>query len=112
MGVPLLIGCNWVVLVFCGAAIANRFFSSIWIKSIFGGALMVVLDFPMEILAPTFDYWTFTPSPPLENYISWFVIGAFMHLIFHALKTKGNFSFSINLLLAQFVFFTLLALTL
>lgn len=112
MNVPLLIGFNWAVLVFVGGAIANQISGSIWIKSLLGGLFMILLDIPMEVLAPRFDYWTFTPSPPLENYTSWFIIGAFMHLVFHALKTKGNFSFSINLLLAQFVFFTLLALTL
>ena len=109
MGVPLLIGCNWAVLVFCGAAVANRFFSSIWLKSIFGGALMVLLDLPMEVLAPAFDFWEFTGAAPFENYFSWFIIGALMHFIFHSLKLKGNFVFSLHLYLAQFVFFTVLA---
>ena len=109
MEVPLLIGCNWAVLVFCGAAIANRLFSNIWIKSLFGGVLMVLLDIPMEILAPTFDFWEFASHAPIENYFSWFFIGAFMHFLFHSLHLKGNFSFSLNLYLAQFVFFTVLA---
>jgi len=112
MEVPLLIGCNWAVLVFCGAAIANRFFTSIWIKSLFGGALMVLLDLPMEILAPAFDFWEFTGPAPFENYFSWFILGALMHFLFHSLKLKGNFAFSSNLYLAQFVFFTILALLL
>ncbi|MDA9312202.1 carotenoid biosynthesis protein [Vicingaceae bacterium] len=112
MEVPVLIGCNWAVLVFCGAAIANRFFSSIWIKSFFGGALMVLLDLPMEVLAPTFDFWEFSGPVPFENYFSWFIIGALMHFVFHSLKLKGNFAFSLNLFLAQFVFFTVLAILL
>lgn len=110
LGVPLLIGCNWAVLVFIGGAIANRISSNLWIKAIIGGVFMIALDIPMEILAPTFDFWEFTPAPPIENYISWFVIGALMHIIFHVFKTKGSFAFSLNLLLAQFFFFTVLAL--
>jgi len=109
MNVPLLIGCNWAVLVFCGAAIANRLFSNLWIKSIFGGTLMVLLDIPIEILAPSFDFWTFIGHPPVENYWSWLVIGAAMHFVFHSLKLKGNFSFSLQLYLAQFLFFAVLA---
>lgn len=109
MEVPLLIGCNWAALVFCGAAIANRFFSNIWIKSLFGGTLMVLLDIPMEVLAPTFDFWEFAGTVPFENYFSWFIIGSLMHFLFHACKLKGNFSFSLNLYLAQFVFFSVLA---
>tara|TARA_B110000503_G_scaffold143727_1_gene247688 strand:+ start:4267 stop:4926 length:660 start_codon:yes stop_codon:yes gene_type:complete len=108
MEVPLLIGCNWAVLVFCGAAIANRLFSNIWIKSFFGGALMVLLDIPMEIVAPAFDFWEFVSHAPIENYFSWFFIGAVMHFLFHTLHLKGNFSFSIHLYLAQFVFFAAL----
>tara|TARA_B110000046_G_scaffold31498_1_gene33495 strand:+ start:39219 stop:39878 length:660 start_codon:yes stop_codon:yes gene_type:complete len=109
IGVPLLIGCNWALLVFCGASIANRLFSSIWIKSFFGGALMVLLDIPMEVLAPAFDFWEFKRSAPVENYLSWFVIGAILHFIFHSLRLKGNFLFSLHLYLAQFVFFAVLA---
>lgn len=109
MGVPLLIGCNWAVLVFCGAAIANRFFTSIWVKSVFGGLLMVLLDLPMEVVAPIFDFWEFVGQPPLENYFSWFLIGAILHLFFHLFKLKGNFAFSLHLYLAQFVFFATLA---
>ena len=109
MEVPLLIGCNWAVLVFCGAAIANRLFSNIWMKSFFGGALMVLLDVPMEILASFFDFWAFTGPPPIQNYLSWFTIGAGMHFVFHSLKLKGTFSFSFNLYLAQFLFFAVLA---
>ena len=109
MGVPLLIGCNWAVLVFCGATLANRFFTNIWIKSVFGGVLMVLLDLPMEIVAPTFDFWEFVGQPPFENYFSWLIIGTIMHFILHSFKLKGNLSFSLHLYLAQFVFFATLA---
>ena len=108
-GVPFLIGCNWAVLVFCGAAIANKLFSNLWVKASFGGMLMVVLDLPMEILAPTFDFWEFAGEPPIENYLSWFLIGALMHLLFHLLKLKGSFNYSLHLYLAQFLFFSILA---
>jgi putative membrane protein len=109
LDVPLLIGFNWAVLVFISGAITNRISTSIWIKSILGGGFMILLDLPMEVLAPTFDFWTFQAEAPLENYVSWFLIGTVMQFTFQSFKIKGNFTFSINLLLAQFVFFGVLA---
>jgi len=105
--VPLLIGVNWAILVFITAAIARRLSNNLLIKIIIGATLMVGLDFVMEGVAPTFDFWYFTEGhPPLRNFITWFLVAAFLHFVFQYFKLNGSFKFALHLYLAQLVFFT------
>jgi len=105
LGVPLLIGCNWAVLVFVTASMVNRFFKNKWLKAFLGASLMIVLDLPMEVLAPKFDFWTFPDGAPLINYFSWFTTAFFMHLFIQKMELVGDYNFSLQLFLAQLVFF-------
>lgn len=105
-GVPWLIGVNWAVLVVITGALASQWFNNFWIKIIVGAGLMVALDFFMEVSAPVFDFWDFgQQGAPLRNYIAWYVIAAILHFLFQKFKMKGNYQFSLNLFLAQVVFF-------
>jgi len=105
--VPLLIGINWAILVFITAAIAIRFSNNLLIKIIIGATLMVGLDFMMEGVAPIFDFWYFTEGhPPLRNFVTWFLVAAFLHFVFQYFKLNGNFKFALHLYLAQLVFFS------
>jgi len=107
LDVPLLIGINWAILVFITAAIAMRLSNHLLIKIIIGATLMVSLDFVMEGIAPTFDFWYFTNGhPPLRNFITWFLVAVFLHFIFQHFKLSGNFKFALHLFIAQIVFFT------
>lgn len=106
-GVPWLIGINWAMLVLITGAIANEVAVSKYFKVIIGASLMIVLDFPMELCAPIFDFWEFQGgTAPLQNYVAWFVIAAILHVVFQGMDLKGNSRFSINLYLCQFTFFT------
>lgn len=105
-GVPLLIGINWAILVLVTGEISNSIKVSKWLKIFIGAALMVLLDFFMEVPAPVFDFWTFEGGvAPLSNYIAWFAIAAILHYIFRAMKIEGNFKFSMHLYICQFLFF-------
>jgi len=105
--VPLLIGVNWAILVFITGVIASHLSNNIIAKIVIGATLMVGLDFFLEAVAPTFDFWYFTDGhPPLRNYITWFLVAAFLHFIFQYLKINGNIKFCFHLYLAQLVFFT------
>jgi len=104
--VPLLIGVNWAMLVFVTATIALRLSNNLLIKIIIGAVLMVGLDFVMEATAPTFDFWYFTDGhPPVRNFVTWFLVAAFLHFLFHLFKLKGNVIFTINLFATQLIFF-------
>jgi len=106
-GVSLLIGINWAMLVLITGAIANVFKIPIFFKIIIGAGLMVLLDFPLEVVAPIFDYWTFSDNvAPTQNYVAWFVIAAFLHSLFQFFKIKGNVPFSVHLYICQLLFFS------
>lgn len=105
-GVPILIGVNWAVLIFCTAAIADNLLKDRILKILLGALLMVFLDFFIETSAPLFDFWTWEIGfAPLRNFVAWFFISAALHFIYHQSKIKGDFTFSSHLYAAQLIFF-------
>ena len=61
LGVPLIIGINWLMLIYCVGIICNRFYnSSNLLKSMFGAIMMVFLDFFIEPVAIKYDFWSWT----------------------------------------------------
>lgn len=106
-GVPWLIGVNWAMLVLITGSIANQLKVAQFWKIIIGASLMILLDLPMEVAAPIFDFWEFSGGvAPLQNYIAWFLIAMALHAFFQGLKITGNYRFCLHLYLCQFVFFT------
>lgn len=105
-GVPLLIGVNWAVLILSTAAIADRWVKPFLLKVLLGALLMVFIDFFIETSAPSFDFWIWASgAAPLRNYISWFIVSALLHTLYHQTKMKGDFIFSFHLYAAQLLFF-------
>jgi putative membrane protein len=109
-GVPYLIGANWAVLSFCSGAVSNSWALPRGARVLFGGLLMLGLDYFMEGLAPAFDFWEFQGGePPLYNYVCWFGLALLFQGGFQGLRLEGNRSFSAHLLAAQFTFFIALS---
>lgn len=105
-GVPYLIGAYWAILTFVTASIMDYTKWHMITKIIGAAGLMVLLDFLMEHTAPIFDFWTFVGGiPTTENYVTWFALGILFQIVIKALKISGNKLLSLNLYLAQFVFF-------
>lgn len=106
LGVPILIGINWVVLTFLTASISRRFISNKWIAVFVGAALMVLLDLFIEPIAPIFDFWSWELGyAPLRNYIDWFVVSLIMQVIVQKELPEESASFPIHHLASQFAFF-------
>ena len=112
MGVPLLIGIQWVILSFVTGSFAHYFFKNKRIKSIcLGVFLMILLDFLIEPVAPDLGFWVFESEvAPLQNYVGWFLIAVPAQIIFHFGVEKKEIVFSINLLVVNFLFFGILNL--
>ena len=109
--VPLLIGLNWAVLGMICGAISKRVTDRPLLGILLGACLMTGLDMAMEPVAPLFDFWSFSSEfAPLKNYICWFGLSFGMQWAYWASGIEGNFRFSLNLLLAQLVFFVPLSL--
>lgn len=123
LGVPLLIGVNWFVVVFCSgvlmhqlhdtlAAKTNKQLSEVLVSAsiIIDGALLATFfDFLMEPVAIKLGYWTWTHQDiPIFNYLCWFVVSALLLLLMRRLKVSTNNLFATHLLIIQGLFFLVL----
>ena len=107
LGVPILIGFNWVVLtVICGSISHKIFKKSKILAVIFGVVLMLIVDLTLEPIAPALDYWEFSGSKaPLQNYIGWGITSLITQTLYQYFYKNKEFIFSFNLFVAQFLFF-------
>ncbi len=106
LDVPLLIGLNWVVLTFICGSISNHFMKNKYISIVVGIILMLIIDLTLEPIAPILDYWEFSGSiAPTQNYIGWAFTSLLTLSIYQFFYSKKEFTFSINLFLAQLLFF-------
>lgn len=81
--VPLLIGLNWLMLVYSTGTIVSNLKVNTWLKATVGAGLMVLLDFFMEPVAMQFDFWTWEGGHiPLSNFIGWFGLSLLLQLYF------------------------------
>ena len=110
LGVPIMIGVNWIILTYITGSFSNYIFNANKKAAIvFGAVLMVVLDLLIEPVAPELGFWAFDSIfAPLQNYIGWFIIGLLVQGIFHYSTYKKDTTFSFHLLLVQIFFFTVL----
>jgi len=109
LGVPVLIGVNWIILTFITGSMSSYIIKNKHIAAITGAILMILLDLIIEPVAPLLGFWIFDlPTVPLQNYIGWFVIGLTTQYIYHFNIERKEYSFSINLLLVNAVFFAFL----
>ncbi len=110
LGVPLTIGLNWVVLVLITGTMSNYFKLPRIYKALIGAGLMLGLDFIIEVVAPLVDYWEFNGGvAPLQNYVAWFIIAFFMHMIWQRIEVRGSFRFSMHLYACLIIFFSFFA---
>jgi bisanhydrobacterioruberin hydratase len=106
---PLIIGLNWLLLVYTTATITQKIKTNNIIRITLGAGMMLVYDLVMEQVAPNMDMWTWQGgSVPIENYIAWFVIAAIFHAMIQFTGIKIRNKLSETVLIAQFVFFVIL----
>ncbi|MGB4773994.1 MAG: carotenoid biosynthesis protein [Daejeonella sp.] len=110
-GTPLMIGVNWVILIYCTGVFLSGFKLPVFIRSMIGATLLVFLDVLIEPVAVKFDYWHWKePNIPLQNYIAWFIFSALLLHLFSFLHFKKNNPAAIVLLCTQLLFFAALNL--
>ncbi len=81
-GTPLMIGLNWVMLVYCSASIFERFKMPVLLQIILASVLMVMYDIVLEHVACFLDLWSWKGNViPLQNYLVWFALA----LVFQSL---------------------------
>ncbi len=125
--VPLVIGVNWFIMMYCCGVSIQLFLNRMWnklkdanqparknvgfIAVILDAALLATFfDWVMEPVAVKLGWWKWLGdgSIPLLNYVSWFGISALLLLLFRLLSFDKQNQFAVNLLLIQFMFFLIL----
>ncbi|MDD2285360.1 MAG: carotenoid biosynthesis protein [Paludibacter sp.] len=106
---PLIIGLNWLLLVYTTATITQKIKAHNIIRIALGAGMMLVYDVVMEQVAPRMDMWSWKDGIiPVENYIAWFVIASLFHALIQFSGIKIRNKISETVLIAQFVFFVIL----
>lgn len=103
---PVMIGLNWLILIYCTSAIVNHLFSNRISRILLGAGLMVVYDLVLEYLAPVMDMWSWRTSyPGFRNFFMWFLVSLVFHSLFQWLNLNIENRLARFLFLIQFLFF-------
>lgn len=106
LGVPVLIGFNWIILTFITGSLTSLIFKNKYMSVLLGAIFLILLDLLMEPIAPLLGFWIFDlPTVPLQNYIGWFAVGIITHSIYQFTISEKEFTFSIHLLVVNAIFF-------
>ena len=113
--VPLVIGANWLLLIYCSSVSVQSvfseikiksFFASIFLQSLVAATLMVLLDLLIEPVAIRLDFWHWENEQiPTQNFQAWFLLAFVLSYIFMKAKFLKTNLLAIILLLLQFFFF-------
>ena len=108
LGVPLIIGVNWVLLVVSSFAVSSYFVSNSILTVVLSSVIMVLLDLMIEPVAIRLDFWHWQAEViPLQNYLMWFLVALLMNWILTYNRFKFNVKLGFGLLISQVLFFTL-----
>jgi putative membrane protein len=123
--VPVIIGINWFIILFCCGISINSLLSRIskpfyeasalsspTLKTISvttdAATLAVIFDWLIEPTAVKLGFWKWEGGIPTYNYVCWFGISILLLMLFQWCKFPKQNKFAINLLLIQVMFFLLL----
>ncbi|MFH1196597.1 MAG: carotenoid biosynthesis protein [bacterium] len=109
--VPLIIGLNWVVVIYGAFIIASKMSRNIFVNSIITGILAVVFDFVLEPAAVKIGYWQWEQGIiPLQNYIAWFIIAMAFITVLNLLKYNPRSMLPVHYYNVQLIFFVVLSI--
>jgi putative membrane protein len=119
LGVPLVIGANWLLLIYCSSTVTQKFIELFKIdlleksllnnpivKAIFASVLMICLDYLIEPVAIHLDFWHWENEQiPVQNFQAWFLVAFLLSYFFLNGKFIKSNSLAILIFLLQFAFF-------
>ncbi len=110
-GTPLMIGVNWLMLVYCSCVTVNHITvdSPAWLKATLAAGAMVLLDILIEPVAIDYRFWTWEEAKvPLQNYLAWFLIALVLCFLFQKMIGARKNKVAVVLFILQFLFFLIL----
>ena len=105
--VPLLIGVNWIILIYC-AGVSTKYLKirNHFLRALIGALFLIFLDILIEPVAIRFDYWSWEGmNIPFQNYVAWFVFSFCMLMFFFARKFRKNNPAALTMIVSQTLFF-------
>lgn len=111
LGVPVVIGFNWVIVVLGAIALARKISHKLLFSALLAALFTAIFDIPLEIVAVNLDYWQWSGGfVPFQNYAAWFVVAFIVALSFNYLKLETKGKAIIHYFFIQFFFFILIDL--
>jgi len=111
LSTPLIIGLNWVFLVYTTSSLFEKVKVPDVIKIILASLSMVAYDLVLEIAAPELGMWFWEEGyAPFQNYVAWFVASLAFHSLVKILRIKTGNPLSGVILLCQFLFFVIVVI--
>jgi bisanhydrobacterioruberin hydratase len=109
---PLMIGINWLLLVYLTASLTEKLNIKPVSKVLLASVIMLGYDVVLEQVAPVLDMWYWQNNEiPLKNYITWFLLALFFHSIVRFFNIKTANKIAPAILICQFIFFVVLWIT-
>ncbi len=106
---PLIIGLNWLLLVYVTASVMENTRLHPAVKVVSGSILMLGYDIVLEQVAPVLDMWYWhTGNVPVQNYLSWFVLAILFHTLIRMFNVNTQNKLGPFLFVCQTVFFLIL----
>lgn len=103
---PILIGLNWVFMVYTSSSVVERLKIHYIYKIIIASIIMIIYDIMLEQVAPILDMWSWEASViPLQNYLSWFILALIFNSLVKIFRVNMTNKLSLLILIAQFLFF-------
>jgi putative membrane protein len=106
---PVLIGLNWIFLIYLTFAFSELFKISDKFKIILGSLLMLFYDFILEKVAPLMGLWFWEGnSVPFLNYFSWFIFALISHFILRFFKFEIKNVFAVFIYFLHIIFYLII----
>jgi bisanhydrobacterioruberin hydratase len=112
LSVPVSIGLNWLtnsyLCYYMVSVFLKKHSQNHGLYSLVAALLMVVFDVFIEPVAMAFDFWQWQQgSPPLLNFIGWFVVSLLIFYVFFAKINVSSNKIASHLFTLQLLFFVL-----
>ena len=108
-GTPLLIGINWIFLVYATAAIQAPLGRGVITTIVIPTLLMLGYDAIMEQVAPMMQMWSWEGgSVPLQNYLVWGALAGLFHTVKYWLRIDFRNRIAPFIFLIQILFFSII----
>jgi len=107
--VPIVIGLNWVFLVYASNGIIAKYTSKNSLIILGAALLMILYDILLEKVAPLMHMWQFSKNdPPINNYVSWFLLALCFNWAIQYFKVNTRNRPARWLFFIQLIFFAII----